>query len=152
MKYVEYIRQITLMALLLGSVLVSTGQSSDEKALSDIIDSYTLARTNKDTVLLKKILTQDVDQLVSTGEWRNGIRVAVQGMLRSSETNSGSRTLKVDKIRLLDNQNAIVDCRYEIENADGTQRKMWSTFIAVKKKGQWKIAGIRNMLPAPPSR
>jgi hypothetical protein len=44
---------------------------------------------------------------------------------------------------------AIVDCRYEIQNTDGTVRKMWSTFIVVADKETWKIKAIRNMLPAP---
>jgi hypothetical protein len=99
-------------------------------------------------VLLKNILTEDVDQLVSSGEWRMGIKVAVQGMLRSSQSNAGDRKLTIDKIRFLDKQNAIVDSKYEIQNADGTQRKMWSSFIVVKRKNQWKISAIRNMLPA----
>jgi uncharacterized protein YxjI len=38
--------------------------------------------------------------------------------------------------------------RYEIESADGTSRKMWSTFITVNDNGKWKITAIRNMLPA----
>ncbi|MGZ8557192.1 MAG: hypothetical protein ACXWWC_02605 [Chitinophagaceae bacterium] len=44
---------------------------------------------------------------------------------------------------------AIVDCRYEIQNADATAQKMWSTFIVVADKETWKIRAIRNMLPAP---
>lgn len=122
---------------------------SDKKVIRELIDKYSLAREKRDTVLLKEILTDDIDQLVSNGEWRYGIRVAIQGMLRSSETNSGTRTLTVDKIKFLDKQNAIVDCRYEIQNADGSQRKMWSSFTVVNRKKQWRIAGIRNMLPAP---
>jgi uncharacterized protein YxjI len=45
---------------------------------------------------------------------------------------------------------AIVDCRYEIQNTDGTVRKMWSTFLVVAEKEKWKITAIRNMLPANP--
>ena len=59
----------------------------------------------------------------------------------------GTRTLTIDRMRLLDANSAIVDCKYEIQDADGTPRKMWSTFIAVVDKGVWKISGIRNMLP-----
>jgi hypothetical protein len=43
---------------------------------------------------------------------------------------------------------AIVDCKYEIQNTDGTGRKMWSTFIVNYNKKIWKISAIRNMLPA----
>jgi uncharacterized protein (TIGR02246 family) len=122
--------------------------SAGTRDIYRLIDNYSLARENKDTVLLKSILTNDIDQLVSNGEWRYGIDEAVQGMQRSSQSNPGSRTLTVEKIRFLDQKNAIADARYEIKNADGTSRKMWSTFVVVNQKGRWKIAAIRNMLPA----
>ena len=98
-------------------------------------------------MLLKNILTEDIDQLVSSGEWRNGIHESVKGMLKSSESNSGSRKIIVDKIRLLNSASGIVDARYEIQNQNGTERKMWSTFIVVYNGNKWKISAIRNMLP-----
>jgi hypothetical protein len=76
-----------------------------------------------------------------------GIREAVKGMLRSSERNPGSRKLIVEKIRFLDSKNGVADARYEIQNPDGTKRRMRSTFIVVYQNGAWKIAAIRNMLP-----
>jgi ketosteroid isomerase-like protein len=118
-----------------------------KKDITALIDKYSLARENKDTVLLKAILTTDVDQLVSTGEWRNGVQSSVKGMLRSSAATPGTRTLAVEKIRLISSSSAIVDCKYEIQNQDGSPRKMWSTFVVVSEKGGWKISAIRNMLP-----
>ncbi|MEO6638934.1 MAG: DUF4440 domain-containing protein [Ginsengibacter sp.] len=125
-----------------------TPSDQQKKDITMLINQYSHARESKDTVLLKKILTADIDQLVSTGEWRQGIAVAVEGMMKSSNNNPGSRTLTVDKIRLLTPGCAVVDCRYEIANANDTSRKMWSSFIIVSDKGVWKISGIRNMLPA----
>ena len=125
-----------------------TVNAKQRKELTLLIDKYSEARENRDTTLLKNILTQDIDQLVSTGEWRNGLRASVQGMLRSSAGTPGTRSLTVDKIKMLSSTSAIVDCRYEIQNADGTIRKMWSSFIAVQVKREWKISSIRNMLPA----
>ena len=113
-----------------------------------LIDQYSQAREKRDTVLLKSILTSDIDQLVSSGEWRSGIKESTMGMLRSSASSPGTRTLKVEKIRFLNPQCAIVDARYEIQNADGSLRKMWSTFIIVDQKNNWKISAIRNMLPS----
>ena len=115
--------------------------------IESLIDQYQQAREKQDTVLLKTILTTDVDQLVSSGEWRIGIRESIKGMLRSSESSSGKRTLTVEKIRFLDSSHAIADARYVIQNPDGTERKMWSTFVTVLHKGKWKISAIRNMLP-----
>ena len=118
------------------------------KNITRLIDQYSQARESKDTLLLKKILTADIDQLVSTGEWRMGMGAAVEGMMKSSASNPGNRTLAVDKVRLVTPACAIVDCRYEIAAANGNPRKMWSSFIVVMDKGVWKISAIRNMLPA----
>lgn len=137
--------QILLVSTLFGQDIQVNDQT--RKDLVSLIDSYSKARESSDTVLLKAILTANVDQLVSSGEWRIGINESVSGMKRSSETNQGNRTLTVDKIRLLDPQTGIVDARYEIENANGTTRKMWSTFIVVYVSDGWKITAIRNMLP-----
>jgi hypothetical protein len=54
----------------------------------------------------------------------------------------------VEKIKMLTASSAIVDCRYEIQEANGSVRKMWSSFIAVSENGKWKISAIRNMLPS----
>ena len=121
---------------------------NQQKAIAALIDNYSNAREKRDTVLLKDILTTDVDQLVSTGEWRNDIESSVQGMLKSSASTPGTRTLKIEKTRMFTSNSAIVDCRYEIQNADNTTRKMWSTFIVVMDNNKWKISAIRNMLPS----
>jgi hypothetical protein len=56
--------------------------------------------------------------------------------------------LKVERVRYLKEDVALADARYIIKNADGSERKMWSTFVTIKKGKQWKIAAIRNMKPA----
>ena len=124
--------------------------ANQQKAIAALIEQYSAARENRDTVLLKNILTANVDQLVSTGEWRNGIDASVKCMLKSSANSPGTRTLHIEKTRMLTPNIAIVDCRYEIQNTDNTIRKMWSTFIVVADKDVWKITAIRNMLPAAP--
>ncbi|MEX2565898.1 MAG: DUF4440 domain-containing protein [Cyclobacteriaceae bacterium] len=119
-----------------------------KKEIYTLIDQYSQARDSKDSILLKKILTIEVDQLVSSGEWRNGVEEAIEGMMKSSAASPGDRHLIVDKIRVFNSKTGIVDCRYEIKNIDGSVRKMWSTFIISYSENRWKIAGIRNMLPA----
>ncbi len=145
-------KTVLLLLLNLTAVLFLYGQDKtpsdrQQKSISSLIDQYAQAREKRDTALLKTILTEDVDQLVSTGEWRNGIAASVQGMLKSSAEKPGTRTLNIDKIRMFNANSAIVDCKYEIQNTDGTSRKMWSTFIVVSNNEIWKISAIRNMLP-----
>ncbi|MEP7269003.1 MAG: DUF4440 domain-containing protein [Saprospiraceae bacterium] len=139
----------SLLSLLLFHPKVICAQAaSSDRAIHDLIALYAKARDYQDTVLLKEILTEDIDQLVSTGEWRLGIREAITGMLSSTTTNPGARKLIVERVKFLDHHHALADARYEISNPDGTTRKMWSTFITIYRDRKWKITGIRNMMPA----
>lgn len=124
-----------------------TPTARQSKDITAVVDIYSQAREKRDTMLLKSVLTTDVDQLVSSGEWRNGVSESVKGMLRSSQNSPGKRTLTVEKIKLLTSTSAVADARYEIQSNDGSVRKMWSTFVVVNMNGSWKIAAIRNMLP-----
>ena len=148
-------KNFLLLLVNLSGILFLHGQHNtpddhQRKAITTLIDQYAEAREKSDTVLLKNILTSDVDQLVSSGEWRTGIAASVQGMLKSSANSPGTRTLRIENIRMFNPTTAIVDCRYEIQNTDGTTRKMWSTFLVVAAKKIWKISAIRNMMPAVP--
>ena len=143
-----------LLLLNVSGILLFAQQNApnddQRKAITSLIDQYSEAREKSDTVLLKNMLTIDIDQLVSTGEWRNGINASVQGMMKNSANSTGTRTLRVENIRMFNPITAIVDCRYETQNANGSTRKMWSTFIVVAEKKNWKISAIRNMMPANP--
>jgi hypothetical protein len=150
MKNLVLILLINLSTTLLSQAQVAIPKDKQKNAIYSLIANYSTARENRDTLLLKRIITKDVDQLVSTGEWRSGIDAAVQGMLKSSATSPGTRTLSIEKIRMLRSDCALVDCRYEIQNTDSSIRKMWSTFLVVAENTTWKIAAIRNMLPAVP--
>ncbi|QGY42189.1 DUF4440 domain-containing protein [Maribellus comscasis] len=148
-------KKSTLFSLFtLTCVVLGTAQNAPKTdnehvtTINALIEKYTYSRETKDTSLLQSILTTDVDQLVSSGEWRIGVDMATKGMMQSSGSNPRERTITIDKIRFLNSESAIVDTRYEIRNTDGTKRKMWSTFIVVFENNTWKISAIRNMLPA----
>jgi ketosteroid isomerase-like protein len=150
----ERIFLILICQILCTPLLFAQHQLSNEDQIKilALIDDYSKARENQDTLLLKSILKEDVDQLVSSGEWRTGISEAMKGMQRSTASNPGQRQLKVEKSRLLNETCAIVDARYEIIGDDGAStRSMWSTFLVIKDGENWKITGIRNMLPSNPN-
>jgi uncharacterized protein (TIGR02246 family) len=137
-----------LALISLNLMLITTAfAQGNEQAIIDLVDQYGKARAEKNVDLLNAILVEEVDQLVSTGEWRRGLDESLAGMLRSSTRQPGSRSLSVEKVRFITDSCAIADARYVIDNGDGTERKMWSTFVAVFDGNQWKIAAIRNMLP-----
>ena len=89
------------------------------KDIHTLIDQYSQARETKDTVLLQNILAPDIDQLVSSGVWRKGINESIDGMMRSSGRNPGSRRIYIEKIRFIGLESGIVDARYEITKSDG---------------------------------
>ncbi|GGC11900.1 hypothetical protein GCM10007205_21270 [Oxalicibacterium flavum] len=136
----------TLSALLFAQP--ATTSSADVQAITSLVDRHQQARMARDAATIRNLLTEDVDQLVSSGEWRRGIDGALSGMQRSSTQNPGGSTLTVETVRLLDSNTAIADARYELPNSDGSLRRMWSTFVAVRKDGEWKITAIRNMEPS----
>jgi uncharacterized protein (TIGR02246 family) len=148
MRHIPLLLGITFFV---SNYLAAQQGEADARELQEIeavVNSYSQARTGGDSLLLSQILTAETDQLVSSGVWRKGKEEAMRGMGRSSENNPGTRTLEVEQIRLLTSDCAIADARYEIKNEDGTERKMWSTFLLVRTPQGWKISAIRNMLPA----
>lgn len=126
---------------------ISKDQKESAQKITQLISHYSEARETQDTLLLKTLLTEDIDQLVSSGEWRNGIAESIKGMQNSTQSNPGSRSLKVEKIKFLSDEIALVDCRYTIKNPNGNERNMWSSFTVLFLKNTWKITAIRNMNP-----
>ncbi|HBY63613.1 MAG TPA: DUF4440 domain-containing protein [Solibacterales bacterium] len=123
--------------------------SKDEQAVRDLVAAYVDAREQRDARRLAALLAPDADQLVSSGEWRKGRDELVKGMLASSQSNSGARTITVEQVRFVAPGVAIADGRYEIAAPAGAPpRRMWTAFIAARHAGAWRIEAIRNMLPS----
>src|SRR5579883_2199430 len=114
---------------------------------------YVDAREHRAAAALAALFTADADQLVSSGEWRKGRDAVVRGALASSEATGGHRTIAVESVRTLAPGVALADGRYEIAGtAAGQTRHMWTAILCVETPGGWRIAAIRNMLPAAPAR
>jgi len=123
----------------------------DDRAVREVVRRYVEAREARDAKAVVALFTAEADQLVSSGEWRQGREQVVTGSLASSAQNSGKRTIDVERVRLVSQDVAIADGRYAITGGEAGDRRMWSTFVMVKEAGTWRIAAIRNMLPAPPA-
>ena len=158
-------------ALVLLAASTASAQAVDAKgdaAIRDVVRRYNEAREANDPKAIEALFVADADQLVSSGEWRRGRDVLVKGAMASSARTGGTRTLTVEAVRMIAADVAIADARYEISGlADGSTRKMWSTFVIVRQdlvgeakappaeadappaRGTWRISAIRNMLPAP---
>ena len=124
--------------------------SADDRAVRDVVRRYVDAREARDAKAVAALFAADADQLVSSGEWRQGRDQVVTGSLASTAQSGGKRTIDVERVRLVSKDVAIADGRYAITGVDGGDRRMWSTFVMVRESDGWRISAIRNMLPAPP--
>jgi uncharacterized protein (TIGR02246 family) len=145
-------------ALIVGVTILTTisivgrqSRSADDQAVRDVVRRYVAAREARDPAAVAALFTADADQLVSSGEWRLGRDKVVEGSLASTERTGGKREIAVERVRFVSDDVAVADGRYTIAGLETGDRRMWSTFVMAKEAGAWKIAAIRNMLPAAPA-
>jgi uncharacterized protein (TIGR02246 family) len=139
------------------TVLTATGYAAaaqqrpeDETAIRHVIQRYVDAREASDPRAIEALFTPDADQLVSDGTWRKGREALVKGMLESSRKNPARRTIAVESVRLLTPDVALADGRYvqKAQQPGGRDRVMWTAITLKRGPDGWRIAAIRNMLPA----
>jgi len=146
-------KHLSLLLIACAACAAQTATSpDDEAAIKDVVARYVDARDHKDAKATEALFTADADQLVSSGEWRKGRDAVVRGTMASSEASGGKRTITVETVRFLTPEAALADGRYEIAGVGGAApRRMWSTFLITRTRDGWRIAAIRNMLPAAPA-
>jgi uncharacterized protein (TIGR02246 family) len=141
---------VIVCAACMAQTRTTSSNAADEVAVKDVVARYVDARDHKDAKATEALFTPDADQLVSSGEWRKGRDAVVRGTMASSESSGGKRTITVETVRFVAPGTALADGRYEIAGMNGTPtRRMWSTFLITRTPDGWRIAAIRNMLPAP---
>ncbi len=132
---------------------VASSAKGDEAAIKEVVRKYVEAREAQDPKAIEPLLTADADQLVSDGTWRRGRDELVRGMLESSRRTGGRRDIVVESVRMLADDVALADGRYtQTGLADGRSREMWTSIVLKRGPDGWRIAAIRNMLPAPSTR
>jgi uncharacterized protein (TIGR02246 family) len=144
-----------LMLFIMGvATLHAQPASSDagDRAVREVIAQYMTARNEKNVEAIRSLFTPDADQLVSTGEWRRGLNELTRGMMASSQKETGKSSIAIENIRFLDPNIAIADGRYQTTSVNRAVRDMWTTFVLKRTNAGWRIAAIRNMLPAPAAR
>lgn len=140
---------LVMIAAYQGSAPASKPAERDETAIRAIVADYLHARERRDAGAIGALFTEDADQLTSSGDWRKGREEIVKGTLASSQQTGGQRTITIETVRFPQPDTAIADGRYELAGVSEGTRKMWTSFVLVRSAGQWRIAAIRNMLPAP---
>jgi uncharacterized protein (TIGR02246 family) len=125
------------------------GDSDAEAAVRRLAQRYVDAREVEDPKAIEALFTPDADQLVSDGTWRKGRDELVKGMLESSRKNPSKRSIALASVRFLAPEIALADGRYTQKGRDGGKdREMWTAITSKPVQDGWRIAAIRNMLPA----
>jgi uncharacterized protein (TIGR02246 family) len=135
--------------VLYAAPLFAQAPAADDAAVRAIVQKYMDARDRQDAHALEALFTADADQLVSSGEWRRGRAEVVKGTLASSQSTGGKRTITVTSVRFPAPGVAVADGHYDLTGlAGGETRNMWTTLVVTRTVDGWRIAAIRNMLPA----
>lgn len=142
---------VASLALLDGGSAQTAGSAADEAAIKAVIKAFIDTREANDAAGLTALLTADVDQQQTSGNVRRGREAVVSGSLSTQQSTGGKRTITVDSVRFMSADVALADGRYDsVGRADGTDRHMLTSMVLRREGGTWKIAAIRNMLPAQP--
>ena len=148
--------RITLSLLILLSSMLSslalsqsaTEIAANEAAIRQLVQQYLDTREQNDEQALRALLTDDVDQLTTSGNLRSGRNAVSSGSLATSQDTGGSRSITVESIRFLGTDVAIVDGPYDnVGRSDGPDTHYHTSIVVVLENGTWLIAAIRNMQP-----
>ena len=147
---VFYLAAAMLMAGIRVGAQPPADRAEDEAAIRAVVASFIATREANDAEALHALLTEDADQRVTSGSTRAGREAVVQGSLQTTQETGGQRTISVETIRFLTPNVAIADGPYDIVGrSDGPDRHYRTTMVLQRVDGEWKIAAIRNMQPAP---
>ncbi len=145
----KFVAETTCFAIASATADGNQIEPNHEADIRRVIQRYVDAREARDPKDIEPLLTPDADQLVSDGTWRRGRDQLVKGMLESSRKNPARRTITVESVRLIAPDVALADGRYTQKgSAGGKDRVMWTAIILKRVADGWRIAAIRNMLPA----
>lgn len=153
MKIIRALGLVFIAAAALWPLGCACGQTTSARqapdpAIAAAVERYVDARQAGDRPAVSEMLTDEVDQLTSSGQWRRGKQQALDGMRQRSQQNPGARSIEVASVREVAQDVAIVDARYTIAGVDGQpDRQLWSTFFLVRDGQGWQITAIRNMQP-----
>ena len=143
---------LTFLLMGLSGFSQNSGRAGDEAAVRHVIEQYLEARNQADAAKTRAVFTEDADQLVSSGEWRRGRDSLLEGAMAMSNKHTAKSSIHLDAVRFVTDDVALADGDYVTHSAPGATRKMRTTFVMKREGGKWKIAAIRNMLPAPLAR
>ena len=140
---------LSIMFVALPPAFTQGNRAADEAAIKAVIQAFIDTREANDRAGLTALLTEDVDQQQTSGNTRRGRMAVVDGSLATTQSTGGRRAIAVESVRFFGSDVALADGRYDsVGRADGTDRRMLTSMVLRREGGAWKIAAIRNSLPA----
>ena len=120
-------------------------RSADEATIRQVTQDYIARRDEGDEAGLRALLTENVDQRLTSGRMRAGQDEVVSGSLGSTQSSGGKRVITLKEIRFLGDDVAIANGDYNsLGRADGTDLYMRTTIVFQRSDEKWRIAAIRN--------
>ena len=120
-------------------------RAADEAAIRQVTQDYIARRDEGDEAGLRALLTENVDQRLTSGRMRIGQDEVVSGSLGSTQSSGGTRVITLKEIRFLGDNVAIANGDYNsLGRTVGTDLYMRTTIIFQRDEEKWRIAAIRN--------
>lgn len=120
-------------------------RAADEAAIRQVTQDYIARRDEGDEAGLRALMTEKVDQRLTSGRMRLGRDEVVSGSLGSTQNSGGKRVITLNDIRFLGADVAIANGNYDsLGRADGTDLHMRTTIVFWRVDGKWRIDAIRN--------
>ena len=139
---------ISTLAYSQNTTNTSIDTSDHDIAIRALITQYLKTRAENDEAGLLALLTDDIDQLTTSGTLRSGRDGVSTGSLASSQNNTGKRSITVESIRFIKPDVAMVNGRYDIvDRANAPDSHYLTSILVVMVDGRWLISAIRNMQP-----
>ena len=127
---------------------ISAVVTDREAAISELIVQYLETRAQKNEQGLLALLTEDIDQLTTSGNLRSIRSDVSRGSLATTRSNSGERSITVETIRFVRPDVAMVNARYDIvDRSNGPDLHCLTSILVVMEGARWLISAIRNMQP-----
>jgi uncharacterized protein (TIGR02246 family) len=144
------VRKLSLLFFIFAANVAAEAQdepnrSDDEAAIRQVTQDYIARRDEGDEAGLRALLTENVDQRLTSGRMRAGRDEVVGGSLGSTQSSGGKRVITLLDIRFLGNDVAIANGNYDsLGRADGTDLYMRTTIVFWRVDDKWRIDAIRN--------
>jgi uncharacterized protein (TIGR02246 family) len=144
-------------ALVLLAPSVAGAQSpSDERALTQLVERWAIARNANDAEAMRPLFDAQVDQIRATDG--NVMATDRDGVVRwfdaGFKTDGKGSTVRVGstRVRVLTADAGLVDYAFTLQGADGTvTANGHATLVCLKRGADWKVIALRfaSARPAP---